>query len=315
MVIWLEDSDTPICKLSGKGLFSRRLADAFRRKGITVVSNGAADVSINLIRIKHDLSPIKILRLDGVWHDTGKDYKAKNIPLTRSLKQADGVVYQSEFAYNMCNRYLGRPNCPVAVIHNGANPEFFKQSPSANSKYENNIFVFSKWRPHKRLKDMIESFFLSEIDDCALWIAGDISRSGVTMNDLRRKGLDKFYLGHLNQYEVAKYLKLADATMHLCWFDACPNSVVESICAEVPVVCNNTGGTPELVEQSNGYICHVDTPYDYRPVDLYNPPEIDRGIIAKALRRALFDKPKTNYSHVHIDTIAEQYLEFIQAMS
>ena len=316
MKIWLEESNTPINKLSGKGLFSRRLANAFRRQGITVVDSGKADVSINLIGIKHRQSDIKILRLDGVWHDTGKDYKRKNLSLIQSLKQADAVVYQSKFSYAMCNHYLGIVDKPKAVIFNGANPGFYECSPEIQSKYKYNIFVFSKWRPHKRLRDMIESFLLANIKDCALWIAGDITKSGIPSKDFVNycSRPDIFYLGSINQYEVAKYLRLADATMHLCWFDACPNSVVESICAGVPVVCNNTGGTQELVSISGGYVCQVDEPYNLQPVDLYNPPTIDRNMIARALNRAINEKPKISCEHVLINNIAEQYLEFIGSL-
>jgi len=182
---------------------------------------------------------------------------------------------------------------------------------------QKNVFIaFSKWRPHKRLRDIIESFLLANVDDSILFVAGNLSRSGLSDGEIDKYfGLPNVkYLGTLTHEQVASYLKVACASIHLCWFDACPNSVVEAIAAGVPVICNNTGGTPELVRPSGGFVCNVDKPYDLEPVDLYHPPSIDRSLIAQAIVKSSQKKLEVKNDHVLIENVAKQYLDFMYCL-
>ena len=122
------------------------------------------------------------------------------------------------------------------------------------------------------------------------------------------------FLGHVPQDVLASYLKTSIASIHLCWFDSCPNSVIESIIAGVPVISNNVGGTWEIVGPSGGYVCDVDSPYDMSPVDLYNPPQINRGRIAAALRDCVKKQPSVKKDRVLINNIADQYLQFMKEL-
>ena len=123
------------------------------------------------------------------------------------------------------------------------------------------------------------------------------------------------YLGSINQSESAAYLKAADAFIHLCWFDNCPNGVVEAIVAGTPVITNNVGGTHEIVRPSGGMVCDVDRPYDLSPVRLYKPPAIDRNLIAEAMIKCSINSPKIKSDHVAIELIARKYLEFFKKVS
>jgi glycosyltransferase involved in cell wall biosynthesis len=313
MKIWIEKADAIINEIGGKALFTRRLATEFRRRGYEVVSEGDADVSLNVIRIKHRHSKYKILRLDGVWHDTGKDWKAKNKGMRQSVKEADGVIYQSCFARRMCHEYLGHPKCPERVIFNGSDLKVWDSINPTHFQSAYNFIAFSKWRPHKRMRDIIESFIMADIEGSHLIIVGDGAKSGISKEDadayFARPNID--YLGQLPQKWLMPLVKGATASIHLCWFDACPNSVVEAICAKTPVICNNTGGTWEIVGPSGGIIVPIDKPYDLKPVDLYHPPEIKRGLVAAAMREVAAVKPEVKREHVNIVNIAEQYLEFM----
>lgn len=316
MKLYVENANKNPDKLGGKSLFCFRLAEALQKKGVNIIRNPLddADVSINVIRLKHQKSKVRILRLDGVWHDTGKDFIQKNKSLKENLMRANGVVYQSDFAKRMSDRYLGKPACPTKIIFNGSDPDFYKNSSFVEEPFENVFLAFSKWRPHKRLKDTIESFLLATIKNSILIVAGDISKCDIKQKELKRYfSLPNVrWLGLLSQYHLAAYLKVAKASIHLCWFDACPNSVVEAIIAGVPVICNNVGGTQEIVKPSGGYVCNIDEPYDLRPVDLYHPPQIDRSVVAEALNKCLKEKPVISNNHVDINNIANQYLQFIR---
>ena len=317
MKIWIEKADVSPIILGGKSLFMRRLADEFRKRyDISVVSEGKADISLNVIGIKHNQSKKKILRLDGVWHDTRKLWRRKNKALKNSMNQADGVIYQSNFARRMCDIFLGEPKCPTKVIFNGSDPTVYDNVKSECFFNKPVFLACSKWRPHKRLRDIIESFLLANISNSALIVVGDIANSGISKKEMSNYVYHHniFYHGKVHQNVLISILKSVTASIHLCWFDACPNSVVEAIVAGVPVICNNTGGTWEIVGPSGGIICTVDEPYNFKPVDLYNPPSINRDCIADALIRCSEDQIQITRDHVLIKNIADQYLSFIESL-
>jgi glycosyltransferase involved in cell wall biosynthesis len=317
MKIWIENSSKPVSELTGKSLFCKRLANELTKRGVEVTDKDEpVDISLNVIRIKHRRAKVKVLRLDGVWHDTGKDYVRKNEGIIASQKKADGVVYQSNFARAMGHKYLGEPRCPSTVIPNGSDPALWAKVKPADFNGKKAFIAFSKWRPHKRLRDIIYSFLQADVKDSMLLIAGDARRSGLKLNEAQtlfsRPNIE--YLASLPQALLMPILKGCTASIHLCWFDACPNSVVEAICAGVPVVTNNVGGTWEIVAPSGGYVCAIDEPYDLEPVDLYHPPAIDRSIVAQAIRKAAVERPKINCDRVDIRNVADQYLRFMEAL-
>ncbi len=312
MIIHIENSSKDINTLKGKSLFCNKLARVFKKQGITIIDdiNAYADVSINVIRIKHQKSRIRILRLDGIWHDTGKNYKQKNLSIKNDLLRSDAVVYQSQYAKQMADKYLGKANKPTAVIFNGSEIQKYQQHKT------NHFITFSKWRPHKRLQDTIKSFLLAGIPNCKLMIAGDYQNSGMSQEQFGKyiHHPSIVYIGNVDQKMLTHYLQSAIGSIHLCWFDACPNSVVEALCQNVPVITNNVGGTRELVEPSGGYICGIDKPYDMNPVDLYHPPKMKHQLVANAIWKCYEERPKVLNDHLDIEKIAEQYLTFIKGL-
>jgi len=314
MKIYIPYSKTDPENLSGKSLFCFRLASAIRKKGLDVTEdkNKKVDVSINMIRISHENSRKKILRLNGICHDSQKDYNKKNNPIKHSLKLADGVVYQSKHSKKLCDAFLGNTDKPFSIIYNGTE-SFCSKNIKTPKRLEGKsvAFAFSKWRPHKRLIDIIKSFLCAKIENGALVVAGDLSKDVASKNNSLMQHPDVFYVGKLSQSEIQSYLQIAKCTIHLCWFDACPNSVVESIMSGTPVVSNNVGGTPELVRLGGGVVCEIDHPYSYTPINLYHPPKINHSIVAKAINYCMKNKIKTNKAPFLIDNVADQYIEFI----
>jgi len=320
MKVWIETANTPYNLISGKALFMRRLADELRQRKVNVVSSGKTDVSLNVISIKHWHSTYKIVRFDGVWHDTARNWRQKNRGMRDAIKHADGVIYQSNFARRMCNKYLGEPKCPSRVIFNGSLPSVYDEVKPASFQHKHVFIAFSKWRPHKRLRDIIESFLIANgVIKCMLIVAGDGSRSGIPAGEASNyfAHRDIEYVGSLPQNLLMPILKAATASIHLCWFDACPNSVVEALCAGVPVICNNVGGTWEIVGPSGaGEVLAIDEPYDCEPVDLYHPPAIDRHMVADAMIRlaSAKERPVVRNDHVNIANVATEYLRFMEGV-
>ncbi len=299
---------------TGKGFFLQRLAKSLEPLGVEIIRDpkDRHDISIYPVKIKERTKSINVVRLDGVYHDLGVAYKSRNRDIAAHMNAADAVVYQSPFGKRICDHYLGQFRGPTAVIFNGADPEFYTSIAAKRSDHEHNFIAASRWRPHKRLPDIIESFLVADLPNSCLYIAGDLSNSG-----LKGKHLSKYqalpnvqFLGRINQLDLGSYYKLCRASIHICWVDCCPNSVVEAICACCPVICNNIGGTPELVAPSGGIVCELDKPYNLKPVQLYQPPAIDRQKIAEAMKLVSSSSLDITFDHVEISTIAEKYFEF-----
>ena len=301
---------------TGKGFFCARLAKKFRQNGLEVISNPEKkhDITLNIVKVKGSKGKINVTRLDGVYFNTAEDYKKRNDTIKKNLHKSDAIIYQSKFGLKMCNQYLGKFKGPKTIILNGADPDFYSHIKPIQSDYKYGFIAISRWRPHKRLNDIIESFLLADINNSCLYIAGSINRSGLPPKKTKKLPKRIIFLGSLSQKVLAAHLLSCKASIHLCWIDCCPNSVVEAIAAEIPVISNNVGGTRELVEPSGGIVCNIDAPFHMKPCKLYSPPKINRNIIAEAMIKTTQEKLTIKNKHIQINQIATQYLNFFRSL-
>lgn len=310
MRVYLPNSKDP---KTGKGLFIKRLSKALS-KYVDIVDNPDTkhDVALHLLRIKKKTnSSFNVIRYDGVYHNTTQDFKTMNADISRGMKKANGVIYQSKFSKIMCDRYLGVFNGPQKIIFNGIDVSSFNPVKPIATLFKTNILAASRWRPHKRLREIIECFLLADISNSCLWVAGDLDQCGMSAIEIKsyKKNKNIKFLGYVKPDMLMRYYKLCQMSVHLCWFDCCPNSVIEAIAGGCTVISNNVGGTPELVSRSNGIICNIDKSYNLKPVDLYHPPKINRSIVAEAMRR---NRSKITSDFIDIKIIAKQYFDFFK---
>jgi glycosyltransferase involved in cell wall biosynthesis len=184
-----------------------------------------------------------------------------------------------------------------------------------DKRFDVNMMATAIWRPLKRLKDIIESFLMASVPNSCLYIAGDISASGLSKDDLKKYGKmnNIVFLGNINRELLSRYLVICDAFLHLSLIDSCPNSVVEALCAGIGVVSNNISGTAEIVKPSGGYICDIDSEFDFRPRNLGVMPQIDRSIVCEKILQCVREKKKPIIDHVHIENVSNQYLSFFNS--
>jgi glycosyltransferase involved in cell wall biosynthesis len=303
---------------TGKGFFFHRLADCLTNySDIKIIFNieEYSDIALHNTYVKNNNAKKNVVRIDGVYHNTGQNYNKLNKSAFRNFHNApDGVIYQSCFSKNMADQYLGKFKGHTAVIPNGANPHFYEDASPINTHYKYNFIAAARWRPHKRLKDIIESFLIANIEDAGLYVAGDLKKSGLTSQEEKKYfSIPSItYLGILKQNDLARYLVSCNIFLHLCWIDWCPNGVVEAICANVPVITNNVGGTQEMVLKSGGYVLSIDKPYDCNPCNLYSPPPINRKLVAETMINSIKSKLIIDHSYVDINNVAIQYREFFE---
>ena len=322
MKVWIAGGcSSPIDK-GGKGLFTCRLGQALRDVGVDVTENPdeRSDIALHVVRMRALVNARRhVVRIDGIYHNTAQDWKKKNAGIEKSIRQADGVVFQSKHSERLCQVFFGYAGKQSRIIRNGSLRAFYNLSDTANDVSQSRVvMIHGKFRGHKRLGPMIESFLTADMPDSILLIAGNLSKCCIDKITLSG------YLGHpkvrnlgvLNQSQLAMYLKRSDAAMHLCWLDACPNSVVEALCAGVPVLTNNVGGSHELLESCNlnQLICNIDQPWDYEPCDLYDPPLIDVNVVAEKLQQCFINPPYIGSTHVSIEYAAINYWRFFSEL-
>ena len=306
----------PTKATTGKGKFQDRLALALHKQGVIVTRNvtDAVDVALHVGRMRFKTNSKKnVLRVGPACIDSSKDYKAVNKEKWKSVKQADAIIYQSEFSMKVYRKFVGHPTCPEGIILNGADPEFYKKLEPAYSPYKYNFLAAQrKWIPQARLKDIVKSFLKADINNAALWIVGKVEK--------RYKGKGVCYLDLLDDTALGRMYKLCDALIHMVYLDACPNSVVEALVAGCGVINGSEGGTSELTAGA----WEIETKkYNFKPINLNKPPKINRNELIRVMRfetKGPSDRIFPNKAfqilqqRLHIDKIAEQYKRFFEGV-
>ena len=186
---------------------------------------------------------------------------------------------------------------PCTIIHNGADSsEFLPRS------VDNIILANCKWRPHKRLNDIVKSFMMA-ID---MGLDADLVVTGLPDYKIKNKRIK--YIGWQGIDELKVLLSKAICTLHLTWLDWCPNAMIESIMAGCPIIYTKSGGHTELGEGSG--IGIDDKQWDFKVCRLYKPPKIDREAVAKAMITMKNCSMTTCMDRFDISFIASQYYNY-----
>lgn len=292
----IEDSD------SGKHKFLIRLAKQMRKSGITI-SNKSPDVNICMPGDKmSSTARFNVLRLDGLILNNRFDYKNKNKKLFKLIQKSDAIVYQGKFCKKAYTKFLKVKKEPFTIIPNGVSTrEFYIRNP------KNYFLANCKWRPHKRLKDIVKSFLLA----LEMGLDSDLIVTGEPDYKIKHSRIK--YVKWKNKKEINKLLSESIASIHLTWLDWCPNSMVEAIVSGNPIIYTASGGQTELGEGSG--IAIKDTKWNFKPIDLYDPPAIDRMNVAKAMIEIKNnDIEIKSREDLYIENVCKKYISFFREL-
>jgi glycosyltransferase involved in cell wall biosynthesis len=288
--------------MDGKHRFLIRLANQMKKDGIKINSS-KPDIHIFLPRGKRNKrARINVQRVDGLIMNTRWNYKVKNRKIKESIDKSGALIYQGRFCEQAYRKFLGIDYKNFAIIPNGAPPdEFIGRRP------KNFFLANSKWRPHKRLK-MIIKCFLTSLDkglDADLIVTGK--------PDYNYKHPRIRYVGWKSRKELKKLLSKAIASMHLTWLDWCPNSMVEAIVAQCPVIYTKSGGHHEIAKDSG--IGIKDTYWKWDLIDLYNPPRLNCNEVADAMLRLKNENIEYPINkRLHIENVAYEYIKYFEKL-
>jgi len=285
---------------SGKHKFLKQLRDALIDRGL-VFKRSKPDIVLHLGRAYEGFigKSKTVCRLDGLEFNVKKSYKKQNKKVIKSIRDSSAVVFQNRFCAEAYFRFLKLDKqMHYACILNGALLERgIEEEPSC-------VIANCKWRPHKRLKDIIDCFLIAKDRGFPLdlMITGDVKRK------VKNKGIK--YPGWLSGKRLKRAISKSLFGMHLAWIDWCPNSVVEYICNNKPVIYTNSGGTKYIVKGNGVSIGDID--WNFNPLDLYSPPKINKEEVVDAMFLLLEKKMIIKNSHIDIYNIASEYKSFFE---
>jgi glycosyltransferase involved in cell wall biosynthesis len=250
-----------------------------------------------------------ILRLDGLYFDSKNTLGSSdrlNKPIFRAYGKADGIIFQSDFSRHIFNVFAGEPKCPTVTIHNGISSDFASHGPRLDFDFEKTLACSARWTAVKRLDSIVEGFLEYGCPNTGLLILG--GRTGE-----RYDHPNIIYTGEVSPSDLPKYLRAADAFIHLSWFDSCPNTVVEALACGLPVLCSHNGGTRELVGD-NGIVVKLEEDYQFDRVDIFKPPKCDVRQVASGIEKILAWKKPIECDYLEIGHTATKYMEMAESI-
>ncbi len=272
--------------------------------GVKIVDkNAKSDIHFCVIKNEPKPGSKTILRIDGVYYDIGR--LSMNKPIRRSISQADGVVYQSRWSKKFAETMLKVRPKVSEVIWNGIDQTDFREG-KVGSSFDKLFMCCSHWRVNKRLESIVQSFleFKSLRDEnIGLMVVGN--------SDCHIDDPSVAYLGMISGRLDAIY-RSADYMCHICHLDACPNTVIEALSAGLPVLCNNIGGTPELVK-SDGVIVDLDKPFDFQPIQKMKqvgPSSVRNNLIVEGMSKMMSQEWNIDRPDLDISVSAKKYFDF-----
>ena len=291
---------------AGPYWFANKLRKSFENKGHIVNElDMMPDAQLSFVSASERISGVPLFqRLDGIWYDTETDYKKMNEPIKNTYDVADGVIFQSKFDHDFISHHFG-VHSNYAIIHNGSDLDYIQDIPVAIG-LENIPTVWtcaSSWvnasgslRHNKRLNENIRYFQEHSSSSDILCVAGDVGT--LESPDPTRI----VFLGELAVFSLISLYKRSDWFIHLAAQDHCPNVVVDAKAAGCRIVCASSGGTAEIAGKDAVVVIdsneHGFVAYNYNV-----PTTLD------------FSKKIDNWHDdldLSIDTVADQYLEFIK---
>ena len=265
---------------SGPNKFTRSLfTELINKKGFSITNQEEADIEFCLIQKAVQKKKPMVLRLDGIYFNSEQDHERQNAPIKAAYKNADAVIFQSEFNKKLTEYWFGtHPNSHV--IHNAYFGELIKDQTFRRQLADREIWsCASSWRPHKRLVENARYFLKNAPEKAVFVIAG----SGYTEEEKyniqqimsEKQNTDKqiIMLGNVDYHTLRQLYDASSTFVHLAYLDHCPNVVVDAYAHGCKIVCSNSGGTQEIGEGFK-VVLEKGSSWDFSPIALYNPPEI-----------------------------------------
>ena len=312
----------------GPAVFRSRLINSLNKiEDIKVITNEKEkfDIGIEFIRKNSKYSQPYILRASSCYYL----YKYKiynNKPIFKSIKKSVHTIFQSNFAYKLCNKVLSLEDRGAiarghSIIYTGIDINYINSIKPEESIEPGSFVACARWDSNKRPVSMIKGFLEAQTKRHLYIIGGEgVNIWGRDLGKKYKKNKYIHFLGEKSNKKIISIMKACDYQIHLAFIDICPNVVLKGLACGLNVLCTNLGGTPEIVGK-NGVILNVDKYWkskylrytdDKTHTKRKHLDEVDFIVVANGVNKLLKNKVKPDISKFDINRVAKKYADIVR---
>lgn len=182
----------------------------------------------------------------------------------------DKILCVSDFISNRVRAVGNTNDNKVFTLYNGIDLEKFCNNSKSNEdiftkykieKNKFNIIYSGRVCPEKGVENLIDAFNMMNDSTLQLIILGGYNYGTSKDNDfitnLKKKSLEKNFVftGYVNYDDINYLYAIADlGVIPSIVNEACPLTAIEMMASGIPVICTNSGGLPELIDDKCGII-------------------------------------------------------------
>ena len=180
----------------------------------------------------------------------------------------DKILCVSDFISNRVRAVGNTNDNKVFTLYNGIDLERFYNNSKSNDdiftkykieKNKFNIIYSGRVCPEKGVENLIDAFNMMNDSTLQLIILGGYNYGTSKDNDfitnLKKKSLKVVFTGYVNYDDINYLYAIADlGVIPSIVNEACPLTAIEMMASGIPVICTNSGGLPELIDDKCGII-------------------------------------------------------------
>lgn len=248
-----------------------------------------------------------VYRAASCYYDTKQSKRhSLNKRIAKNISKSNYVIFQSYFGKKLCEEVLGVRARKSCVIKNGFDESPFIDIEPYKTDKKHLYVACSDWKnPAKRGHAIAKAFHMAKVDSSELIMIGPGSESWQgkyrNINCVGKKSIN----------DIASYMKSADVFIHMGFAEVCPNVVSEALRFGCFVLCNNVGGTSELVN-NNGKIINCDSKFRFKRHDATIDLNID--MLSSSIQDCSKVHFKTTSDDLSMSCCASKYLEVFESV-